>query len=120
VDILIVLKAIGDETRIRILNALRNDVLCVCDLEKILDVSQSNASRHLAVLRRAQLIVGEKKAQWVYFRLNRALLDRHPFLREILDSELEQISKCRADLTRWKRYRELGGDCTHDVRLEGE
>jgi ArsR family transcriptional regulator, arsenate/arsenite/antimonite-responsive transcriptional repressor len=120
VDILDVLKAIGDETRIRILNALRKDVLCVCDLEKILDISQSNASRHLAILRRTQLITGEKKAQWVYFRLNRTLIDRHPFLREILDNELEQISKCRTDLTRWKRYRELGGDCTHDVRLEGE
>lgn len=119
-DILAVLKAIGDETRIRIVNVLRKDVLCVCDLEKILNISQSNASRHLAVLRRARLVTSEKKAQWVYFSLNQNLIDDHPFLQEILDNELEPVAIFRADLDRWKRYREMGGDCMHDVNLEGE
>ena len=119
-DILAVLKALGDETRIRIVNVLRKDVLCVCDLETILNISQSNASRHLAVLRRAQLVTNEKKAQWVYFSLNKRLLDSHPFLREILDDELEPMVILRKDLDRWKRYREMGGDCMHEVNLEGE
>ena len=119
-DILAVLKALGDETRIRIVNVLRKDVLCVCDLEKILNISQSNASRHLAVLRRAQLVTSEKKAQWVYFSLNQRLIDDHPFLQEILDNELEPMVVLRTDLDRWKRYREMGGDCLHDVNLEGE
>ena len=120
VDVLVVLKAIGDETRIRIVNVLRKDVLCVCDLEKILNISQSNASRHLAVLRRARLVTSEKKAQWVYFSLNQSLIDAHPFLQEILANELEPVAILRADLDRWKRYREMGGDCLHDVNLEGE
>lgn len=119
-DIVGVLKAMGDETRIRIVNVLRKEILCVCDLEKILAISQSNASRHLAVLRRARLITSEKKAQWVYFRLNKMLFDSHPFLQEILDNELEPVPKLRADLDRWKRYREMGGDCMHEVNLEGE
>ena len=119
-DIVAVLKAMGDETRIRIVNVLRKDALCICDLGKILAISQANASRHLAVLRRAQLITSEKKAQWVYFRLNKALLDGHPFLRETLDNKLRQNPKFITDLTRWKRYRELGGDCTHNIKLEGE
>ena len=120
VDVLVVLKAIGDETRIRIVNVLRKDVLCVCDLEKILNISQSNASRHLAVLRRSRLVTSEKKAQWVYFSLNQSLIDDHPFLQEILDNELEPMAILRTDLDRWKRYREMGGDCMHDVNLEGE
>ena len=120
VDVLVVLKAIGDETRIRIVNVLRKDVLCVCDLEKILNISQSNASRHLAVLRRSRLVTSEKKAQWVYFSLNQRLIDSHPFLQEILDNELEPVAFFRKDLERWKRYREMGGDCLHDVNLEGE
>ena len=120
VDVLVVLKAIGDETRIRIVNVLRKDVLCVCDLEKILNISQSNASRHLAVLRRSRLVTSEKKAQWVYFSLNQSLIDSHPFLQEILANELEPVAILRADLDRWKRYREMGGDCLHDVNLEGE
>ena len=119
-DILAVLKALSDETRIRIVNVLRKDVLCVCDLEKILNISQSNASRHLAVLRRARLVTSEKKAQWVYFSLDQSLIDTHPFLKEILDNELEPVAIFRADLDRWKRYREMGGDCLHDVNLEGE
>ena len=120
VHILALLKAVGDETRIRIVNVLRKDVLCVCDLEKILNISQSNASRHLAVLRRARLVTGEKKAQWVYFSLNQNLIDAHPFLQEILDNELEPMASLCKDLDRWKRYREMGGDCLHDVNLEGE
>ena len=119
-DILAVLKALSDETRIRIVNVLRKDVLCVCDLEKILNISQSNASRHLTVLRRAQLVTSEKKAQWVYFSLNQHLIDAHPFLQEILANELEPVAILRTDLDRWKRYREMGGDCLHDVNLEGE
>lgn len=119
-DILAVLKALSDETRIRIVNVLRKDVLCVCDLEKILNINQSNASRHLAVLRRAQIVTSDKKAQWVYFSLNQRLIDDHPFLQEILDNELEPMVVLRTDLDRWKRYREMGGDCTHDVNLEGE
>ena len=119
-DVLVVLKAIGDETRIRIVNVLRKDVLCVCDLEKILNISQSNASRHLAVLRRSRLVTSEKKAQWVYFSLNQSLIDAHPFLQEILANELEPVAILRADLDRWKRYLEMGGDCLHDVNLEGE
>ena len=62
----------------------------------------------------------EKKAQWVYFSLDQSLIDTHPFLKEILDNELEPVAIFRADLDRWKRYREMGGDCLHDVNLEGE
>ena len=44
------LKALGDETRIRIVNILRDGPLCVCEIESILEITQSNASRHLSKL----------------------------------------------------------------------
>ena len=46
-----IFKAFGDETRIRILNLLRNSEMCVCEIEAILGINQSNASRHLNKLK---------------------------------------------------------------------
>ena len=119
-DIVGVFKAIGDETRLRMVNVLRKDTLCVCDLEEILKLSQSNVSRHLTKLRSCKLIKSKKNAQWVYYSLNHDYIDKHPFLTELLAHELDMISQCRKDLMRLKKYRELGGDCMHDVNLEEE
>ncbi|WP_035275411.1 ArsR/SmtB family transcription factor [Desulfogranum japonicum] len=65
-------KALGDETRLRVLLLLlRHTELCVCDLEAALDMPQSTVSRHLAVLRNANLVEGERRGVWMYYRLNR-------------------------------------------------
>ena len=119
-DIVEVLKSLGEPMRLRIINLLREDTLCVCDLEKVMNITQSNASRHLAVLRRAQLITGVKKAQWVYYSIDQSSIAKHPFLDKLFADELDQISNCRTDLAKLKRYREQGGDCTHKINLEGE
>jgi ArsR family transcriptional regulator, arsenate/arsenite/antimonite-responsive transcriptional repressor len=67
--ILHTLKALADETRIRILNLLvRDGDLCSCEIEAVLRLTQSNASRHLAKLRDAGLITAEKRGQWVHYR----------------------------------------------------
>ena len=51
-----VLKAMGEPTRIRLLNLLRMGDICVCDLQAALKVSQPNVSRHLAALRPVGLV----------------------------------------------------------------
>lgn len=66
-DIVNVLKALSDETRLRILNILYDKELCVCDIKETLDVLQTKASRHLSYLKKARLISSRKKAQWVYY-----------------------------------------------------
>lgn len=68
-DIVNVLKALSDETRLRILNLLYEKELCVCDLEESLGILQTKASRHLGYLKKAGLIECRKKAQWVYYSL---------------------------------------------------
>jgi len=45
-DIVYILKALADEKRIWILNLLKNDELCVCDIETFLGIKQSNTSKH--------------------------------------------------------------------------
>lgn len=90
-DIIEILKTLGDENRMRILNLLYvNKKLCVCDIEETLGLTQSNASRHLTRLKKEKLIIGEKRAQWVDYTINEAFLDSHPFVREILENELKE------------------------------
>ncbi len=119
-EIIEVLKALADETRMRILNVLRKETLCVCDLEEILKLSQSNASRHLTKLRSCKLIISEKHAQWVYYRIDENMLQTHTFVKELLEQELDKNLKFQIDLKRLKKYREKGGSCEHSVEINEE
>ncbi len=81
-----IFKALGDETRLRILHLFvkSGEELCVCELTDALEVTQYNVSRHLKVLAAAGLLSREKAGRWVYFKLNRtpdAVLE--PILRAI-------------------------------------
>jgi DNA-binding transcriptional ArsR family regulator len=72
-DLVLLLKALADETRLRILALLTKAELCVCEIEDILDLSQSLVSNHLAVLRRAGLVESRRDAEdarWVFYRAN--------------------------------------------------
>lgn len=67
-DISEVLKAIADPNRLRILNLLAaGRTLCVCDLEDILGLNQSNLSRHLAKLRQCRLVAAQKRGLFMYY-----------------------------------------------------
>jgi ArsR family transcriptional regulator len=61
------LKALSDPNRLRILNLLGEGTLCVCDLEEVLKLNQSNLSRHLAKLKQAGLVTAQKKGQFMYY-----------------------------------------------------
>lgn len=62
-------KALADETRIRILGALRRRELCVCQLIELLGFAPSTISKHLSILRNARLIASRKEGRWMYYRL---------------------------------------------------
>lgn len=110
-ELLQIMKAMADETRLRILNVLRKKELCVCEIEYLLEISQSNVSRHLNKLWNCRLIVNEKKAQWVFYRINEDILRRHPFIEEILDKELKKLPACKEDLERFEDYRNSDLTC---------
>ncbi len=65
-------KALGDETRLRILATLAHRTLCVCHLARELGLSQPTLSHHLKILREVGLVVGEKDGQWIHCSLNEA------------------------------------------------
>ncbi len=64
-----VLKALGDETRLRIIGLLTHGELCVCDIMAVLNIPQSTVSRHLAYLKNTGWIDGNRKGVWRYYAL---------------------------------------------------
>jgi ArsR family transcriptional regulator, arsenate/arsenite/antimonite-responsive transcriptional repressor len=63
--------ALSDETRLSIVERLRNGERCVCDLTDLLDAAQSRLSFHLKVLKDAGLVHDRKEGRWVHYHLNR-------------------------------------------------
>ncbi len=110
-DLVQMLKALGDENRIRILNILKNGELCVCEIEYILGITQSNASRHLTKLSMLKIVCYEKKAQWVYYKLNEETLRKCPFIEELLENELNKIDICKKDIENLIQFKKSGLNC---------
>jgi ArsR family transcriptional regulator len=106
-----VLKVLGDENRIRILNLLKDGELCVCEMESILELNQSNVSRHLTRLSTVKLIKSYKKAQFIYYTINAETISNYGFIREILMNEVNKIEGCKHDTKMLRRFKECNISC---------
>lgn len=91
-----VLKALSDETRLRVLNLLYENELCVCDIMAILQVSQAKASRHLIYLKNAGLVKDRKHAQWAYYSMSRD--ERLKFIDDLVYDNLRSMEPYQKDL----------------------
>jgi ArsR family transcriptional regulator len=99
------LKALGDETRLRIIALLAHGELCVCHLESALGLNQSNASRQLAVLRNAGVVEPRRQGNWMFYRLATQLdalcrdqlkaLVRYFSQQEVLRKDVERLLKAK-------------------------
>jgi ArsR family transcriptional regulator len=77
VDTAKVFKALGDPVRLRLLTLIASHgdaEVCVCELTGEFDVTAPTISFHLRVLREAGLVVSERRATWVYYRVNQDML----------------------------------------------
>ncbi len=80
-------KVFGDSTRIRILWALTEAEMCVCDITALLGMTQSAISHQLRVLKQARLVRHRKEGKIVYYSLD----DEH--IRQIFDQGLTHIKE---------------------------
>ena len=103
-----VLKALSDETRLRILNLLYEQELCVCDVMETLQISQAKASRHLIYLKNAGLVTDRKYAQWVYYSLLKTIDLK--FIDNLIYDTLRNLSLYQQDLENQKKWRMGKGD----------
>lgn len=78
--------ALSDETRLAVLDMLREGERCVCDLQGALDAAQSRLSFHLKVLRDAGLVTDRKQGRWSYYALNaERVAEAGAYLTELQD-----------------------------------
>lgn len=71
-----IFKALGNEDRLRVLEALRDSECCGCELQVVLDAPQSTVATHLRKLRDAGLVRSRRKGKWRYYRIaDTAVLD---------------------------------------------
>ena len=62
-------KALADRTRLRLLNLMGDDEVCVCFFVEALGASQPKISRHLAYLRRAGVVSARREGKWMHYRV---------------------------------------------------
>lgn len=94
-----VFHALSDETRLAVLDMLRDGERCVCELQAALDAAQSRLSFHLKVLRDAGLVRDRKEGRWSYYALNAdRLADAEAYL-----SELQQAQPASGGLVTLRR-----------------
>jgi ArsR family transcriptional regulator len=80
-------RALGDETRLRLLEQLRGGEQCVCDLTDELEASQPRLSFHLKTLKDAGLVTDRREGRWVYYAINpEALVTLERVLTELKPS----------------------------------
>ena len=62
-------RALADRTRLRLLNLMQTDEVCVCFFVEILKTNQPKVSRHLAYMRRAGIVGARRDGPWIHYRI---------------------------------------------------
>ncbi|MGI8567359.1 MAG: metalloregulator ArsR/SmtB family transcription factor [Pyrinomonadaceae bacterium] len=62
-------KALADKTRLRLINLMGGDEVCVCFFVEVLKTNQPKISRHLAYLRRAGAVAARREGKWMHYRV---------------------------------------------------
>jgi ArsR family transcriptional regulator, arsenate/arsenite/antimonite-responsive transcriptional repressor len=102
-DLVRLLAALADPTRLRLLNLMDGHEVCVCFFVEILKQGQPKISRHLAYLRRAGIVESRRDGKWMHYRIERP---HDAGAASILDATLSSIKAHRemqADLARLTR-----------------
>jgi ArsR family transcriptional regulator len=104
-------RAFSDRTRLRILHVLLDGELCVGDIVESLRVPQPRVSRHLAYLRKANLVVVRKSGLWSHYSLAPAKTLFHQKLLDCLGKCFTEVPELQADHARVAKIRKSGGCC---------
>lgn len=85
-------QALGDRTRVRLLNLMSDGEVCVCFFVEVLSEPQPKISRHLAYLRNAGLVAARRDAKWMHYRITSP---EHPVAREAFEAVLATFANDR-------------------------
>jgi ArsR family transcriptional regulator len=91
-------RALADLTRLRLINLMSEQEICVCYFIEVIGAPQPKISRHLAYLRRAGIVAARREGKWMHYRLT---VPQNSHAASILKSTIEAL----------KQDREMQRDC---------
>ena len=97
--------ALADKTRLRLLNLMREDEVCVCYFTEVTGDSQPKISRHLAYLRNAGIVSARREGKWMNYRIE---FLEDPYAAELLEDTLRWL-KSQSDMR--EDYEKLARIC---------
>ncbi|HMS40582.1 MAG TPA: metalloregulator ArsR/SmtB family transcription factor [Pyrinomonadaceae bacterium] len=80
--------ALADKTRLRLLNLMRGNEVCVCFFTEVLGESQPKISRHLAYLRNAGIVSARRDGKWMNYKIE---IPENPYAEQILNDTLKWL-----------------------------
>ena len=83
-------RALADPTRLRLINLMAEQEICVCYFIEVIGAPQPKISRHLAYLRRAGLVAARREGKWMHYRLT---VPRDSHAASILKSTIEALKE---------------------------
>lgn len=86
-------QALGDNTRLRLLNLMADQEVCVCYFVEILGGLQPKISRHLAYLRNAGIVSARREGKWMHYRI---VMPPHIGATQILRQTLDWLKEDKA------------------------
>ncbi len=111
-DLIKAMKALSDETRLRILNVLIERECCVCEVMQALDISQSRASRNLGILQEAGFLRTRRDGVWIVYSVDWQATNRYAiYLARLLRDSPVSGELLVWDKERLKSARRIGPGC---------
>jgi len=111
-DVVKAMKALADETRLRIFNVLLERECCVCEVMQALDISQTRASRNLGILHDAGFLRMRKEGLWRFYSVDQDMVkEYYVLLMEAVRKSLQNDEMAALDRKRLKTAERLGPAC---------
>jgi len=106
------MKALSDETRLRIFHLLLERECCVCEVMQALDISQTRASRNLGILQNAGLLKTQRNGLWVLYSIDWQTVNRYATsLARLLQEQPIKNDTLTRDRRRLKLAQRIGPGC---------
>jgi len=116
-ELIKVMKALSDETRLRILRVLLEKECCVCEVMQALDISQSRASRNLGILQDAGFLRARRDGAWIVYSVDWESANRYATsLAKLLKESPVSNEMIKRDKERLSRAKRIGPGCRKGVK----
>ena len=75
-NLAVIFKAVGDETRLKIIEMLSCGEMCACDILEFFQITQPTLSYHMKILTDCKLVISRKEGSWVIYHVNSDLITK--------------------------------------------